>query len=106
MPCNRSSTTTSRCLYSPEILLANGRKAEAEAAAQRLASEQGSVSAFYVAQYYAYAGDKDRAMLWLERAYAQKDTGLVDIVGEPLLRNLWRDPRYRAFMRKMKLPEP
>jgi len=93
-------------LYSPEILLANGRKAEAEAAAQRLASEQGSFSAFYVAQYYAYAGDKDRAMLWLERAYTQKDTGLVDIVGEVLLRNLWTDPRYRAFMRKMKLPEP
>ena len=83
-----------------------GARPKHEAAAQRLASEQGAVSAFYVAQYYAYAGDKDRAMLWLERAYAQKDTGLVDIVGEPLLRNLWADPRYRAFMRKMKLPEP
>jgi len=93
-------------LYSPEILLANGRKAEAEAAAQRLASEQGAASAFYVAQFYAYAGDKDRAMLWLERAYDQKDGGLVDIVGEPLLKNLWGDPRYQAFMRKMKLPEP
>ena len=93
-------------LYTPVILLANGRKTEAQGAVQRLISQQGAVSAFYVAQYYAYAGDKDRAMQWLERAYDQKDTGLVDIVGEPLLKNIWGDPRYQAFMRKMKLPGP
>ena len=59
-----------------------------------------------MAQYYAYAGDKDRALLWLERAYAQKDTGLVDLLGEVLFRNIWGDPRYRAIMLKMKLPDP
>ena len=92
-------------LYSPVILLANARQAEAEAAVQRLVSQQGAVSAFYVAQYYAYANDKERAMYWLERAYNQKDVGLVDIVGEPLFKNLTNDPRYKAFLRKMNLPE-
>ena len=30
---------------------------------------------------------------------------LTDIVGEPLFKNLADDPRYKAFLRKMKLPE-
>ncbi len=93
----------SALLYSPVILLANARKAEAQAAVDKLISEQGSVSAFYVAQYYAYANDKERAMYWLERAYKQKDTGLIEIVGEPLLKNMADDPRYKAFLRKMNL---
>ena len=44
-------------------------------------------------------------MQWLERAYAQKDGGLIEIVGEPLLKNLGGDPRYKTFLRRMNLPE-
>jgi tetratricopeptide (TPR) repeat protein len=42
---------------------------------------------------------------WLERAYARKDEDLYIIKGDPLYRNVVRDPRYTAFLRKMKLPE-
>jgi len=45
------------------------------------------------------------ALQWLERAYKQQDIGLVTIVGEPLFKNLYDDPRFNAFLRKMKLPE-
>jgi hypothetical protein len=41
---------------------------------------------------------------WLERAYKQRDGGLAEIKGEPLLHSLKGDPRYRAFLQKMKLP--
>jgi tetratricopeptide (TPR) repeat protein len=92
-------------MYSPIILLANGRKADAEAALQRLIREQGNINALCVAQYYAYAINKDSAFQWLERAYMQRDSGLVDIIGEPLLANLKGDPRYTAFLHKMNLPE-
>jgi hypothetical protein len=54
---------------------------------------------------YAYRGDNDQALDWLDRAYRQKDLGLVEIVGEPLFKNLATDPRYKAFLRKMNLPE-
>jgi TolB-like protein/tetratricopeptide (TPR) repeat protein len=91
-------------LYLGVILLANGRTAEADLANQRLEREQGNVSAFYVAQYYAYKNDRERALQWLERAVAQKDTGLVDILGEPLLKNIEGEPRYRAVLRQMNLP--
>jgi hypothetical protein len=54
---------------------------------------------------YAYRGDHELAMQWLERAYQQKDIFIYVIVGEPLFKNLADDPRYKAFLRKMKLPE-
>jgi hypothetical protein len=41
----------------------------------------------------------------LERAYGQKDSSLFQIVGEPLFERLADDPRYKAFLRKMNLPE-
>jgi hypothetical protein len=46
----------------------------------------------------------DRAFEWLERAYAQRDGGLAQLKGDPLLKSLERDPRYAAFLKKMRLP--
>jgi TolB-like protein/cytochrome c-type biogenesis protein CcmH/NrfG len=91
--------------YLPEVLFANGRKAEAGSAAQRLEQTHGQDSAFFVAQYYAYVNDKVRALQWLERAYAQKDGWVVWIRGEPLMANLRDDSRFTTFLRKMNLPE-
>jgi hypothetical protein len=34
----------------------------------------------------------------------QRNGGLTQIKGAPLLRNLEHDPRWRAFLQKMKLP--
>ena len=54
---------------------------------------------------YAYRDDHNLALQWLARACRQKDNGLIEIVGEPLFNNLANDPRYKAFLRKMNLPE-
>jgi hypothetical protein len=37
-------------------------------------------------------------------AYAERDSGLPCIKGDPLLRSLERDPRYATFLKKMRLP--
>ena len=50
-------------------------------------------------------GQKDEAFQWLEHAYELKDTGLTYMKGDPFLKHLEGDPRYTAFLRKMKLPE-
>ena len=44
-------------------------------------------------------------MHWLERAYTQKDSGLVYVRVDLPLKNLEGDPRYKAFLRKMNLRE-
>jgi serine/threonine protein kinase len=42
--------------------------------------------------------------LKLLRAYSQRDGGFIAMKGDPLLRNLEGDPRYAAFLKKMRLP--
>ena len=95
----------SRLLNLPIILQANGRMAEADEALRALIAQSADRDAYYIAKNYAYRGDHDLALQWLERAYQQKDPDLKDIVGEPLFKNLAGDPRYKAFLRKMNLPE-
>ena len=94
-----------RLLLLPIMLQANGLMAEADEALQAQIARWADRGAFFVAMSYAYRGDRSVALQWLERAYQQKDAYLWNIVGEPLLENLADDPRYKAFLRKMKLPE-
>jgi len=53
---------------------------------------------------YAARGDPDHAFEWLERAYRQRDAGLLGIKIDPFLTSLHGDPRYAALLRKMNLP--
>jgi len=94
-----------RLYFLPIMLHANGRKAEADEALQALIAQWADRGAFYIAVNYAYLGDHDLALQWLERAYQQKDVDFRSIVGEPLLKNLADEPRYKALLRKMKLLE-
>jgi hypothetical protein len=55
--------------------------------------------------FLAFRGQSDEAMHWLERAYTQEDALLRNIKGDLALRSLESDPRYKAFLRKMNLPE-
>jgi TolB-like protein/DNA-binding winged helix-turn-helix (wHTH) protein/Tfp pilus assembly protein PilF len=80
-----------------------GRKKESDAALRQLIAAFQSVGAFQIAEVYAFRGEADRVFEWLERAYAQHDSGFSIMKGDPLLANLGRDPRYAAFLKKMRL---
>jgi TolB-like protein len=86
-------------------LWALGRKAEAEAAHKQAIVTQADTNPYGIAWWFAYRGDRDEAFKWLERAYTLKDPCVYAIKGEPLMANLVADPRYKAFLRKMNLPE-
>ena len=58
-----------------------------------------------IAEIRASRGESDAAFLSLERAFNQKDVSLWHIKIEPLLNSLKGDPRYKAFLKKMNLPE-
>jgi tetratricopeptide (TPR) repeat protein len=81
-----------------------GRKKESDLALAELVANHHAEAAYQIAEVYAFRGEVDRAFEWLERAYAQRDGGLAQIKGDPLLKSLERDPRYAAFLRKMRLP--
>ena len=78
---------------------------DADTVLARLETEGARDSAMRIAEVYAFRGKKDQSFNWLERAYAQKDASLYYIKGDPLLKNLEGDSRYKAFLRKLNLPE-
>ena len=81
-----------------------GRKAESDAALRELTQKFAGEWAYQIAEVHAFRGEIDEAFAWLDRAYAQRDGGFSEMKGDPLLKNLEGDPRYVAFLRKMKLP--
>jgi TolB-like protein len=81
-----------------------GRKRDSDVALAQLLKSHTN-HPFAIAQAHAFRGESDEAFKWLDRAYAQRDAALEYIKGNPLLKNLERDPRYKAFLRKMNLPE-
>ena len=81
-----------------------GRKADSDAALVQWLKYANELP-FSSAEIYGYRGELDEAFIWLERAYAQKSSGLPFIKGAPLLKKLESDPRYKAFLKKMNLDD-
>jgi serine/threonine protein kinase len=82
-----------------------GHAKESQQALEQVVAQHAIEAAFQIAEVYAWRGEKDKAFDWLERAYRQRDGGLADIKTDPPLAGLRGDPRYKAFLRKMNLPE-
>ena len=80
------------------------REREAQQALDQLIARWGHGAAYQIAQNYAWRGEQDRALEWLERAVKQRDGGLVNIKVDPMLQRLHGDPRYAALLKKMNLP--
>lgn len=80
-----------------------GQREASDAALAEMTRQFADDSAFQIAEVHAFRGDSDAAMAWLERAYAQRDGGLTEIRGDPLLRGLQPDPRFQAFLGRMGL---
>lgn len=52
---------------------------------------------------YAYRGEIDKAFAWMDRAYQQRDRGLLVVKSDCLIKNLRQDPRYTELLKKMHL---
>jgi len=58
-----------------------------------------------IARLYAYAGDKDHAIEWLEEAYRRQDYGLVQLQIDPDWDTLRTDLRFQKILASMKFPQ-
>jgi len=88
----------------PIAYYALGRKKESDAALSNLITKYHASMAYQIAEIYAFRNQPDEAFEWLDRAYAQRDGGLIYTKVEPLLKNLHSDPRFGAFLKKLNLP--
>ena len=81
-----------------------GREKESDAALQELITKYHTTDAYQIAEVYAFRNQSDEAFKWLDRAYAQRDGGLVQTKVDPLMKSLHNDPRYAALLKKVNLP--
>jgi serine/threonine-protein kinase len=59
---------------------------------------------WYLAVAYVMAGDKERALEWLEKGFELHDANMA-YLGFPVFDALRSDPRFQDLLRRMKLPE-
>jgi tetratricopeptide (TPR) repeat protein len=81
-----------------------GRRGDSDQALHNLIRLRAE-AAMDIAEVYAFRGENDQAFAWLDRSYVQHEKAMMDIKGDPLLNDLRGDPRYKAFLQKMNLPE-
>lgn len=57
----------------------------------------------YIAWTYAYLGDKDNALKWLEKAYQVRSHIMVNLNVDPIFDDLRSDPRFADLLTRMRL---
>ncbi|HET7306394.1 MAG TPA: tetratricopeptide repeat protein [Gammaproteobacteria bacterium] len=78
----------------------------ADAALQKLINEQADVAAYQIAEVYALRRDPDRMFAWLDRAWTNRDPGIIYLLHDPFILRYKSDPRFAAFCQKVGLPTP
>jgi tetratricopeptide (TPR) repeat protein len=63
------------------------------------------VPSTYIAAVYAGLEDKEQAFQWLEKAYLERDDGLIYLKAAPPWDRLRSDPRFASLVRKVGLPQ-
>jgi adenylate cyclase len=58
-----------------------------------------------VATIYAWRGERQKALDWLERVASQGNGGIACIKSDPFYAELHDSPRFKALLRKLELPE-
>lgn len=78
---------------------------EQEARAALAALVTKSVGAeFQVAETFAYFGDTEKSLEWLDRARSLHDPGIIWTRHDPLLASITGDPRYGVYLKRLGMP--
>ncbi len=86
-------------------LYAQKRTAEADALLPDFIAQNEHDAAYQISQIYGFRGDRDQVFEWLERAYAQRDGGLPEILYDPMMTQFSDDPRWAEVLKKVGLYE-
>ncbi len=81
-----------------------GDAGASDAAIEELIERFAADMAYQIADAYAFRGEIDNAFEWLERAYDSRDSGLTNLLSDPLLAILHDDPHWEPLLDKMGLP--
>ena len=88
-------------------LVALGRHDEAASLAREYEGQHavGNLDAYWVANAYVDLGDDGQALAWLERAIAERSALVSGVRADTSMLRLRDDPRFRAIIARMGMPE-
>ncbi len=81
-------------------------RAAADAALNDYIAKHADLAGFQIAEMYALRKDPDQAFAWLDRSWALRDPGIMELLYDPFLLAYKDDPRFAAFCKKVGLPVP
>lgn len=87
------------------VYFATGHTAESDARLAAAVSRNGSSWPSEIARVFAFRGEKDQAIEWLNRAYAYHDEDLYSILDDPLIKKIADEPRFTDLLRRMHLSQ-
>ncbi len=64
-------------------------------------SKKGYVSSFWTALIYSALGELDKAFVWFEKAYEERDANMIYLTVVPVFDTVRSDPRYKQLLLKM-----
>jgi TolB-like protein len=82
---------------------AQGDHAAAEAALTTFVAKYGHGGPYQVAIVYAFRKEPGQMFKWLDNAYAERDSGLTQLMVTPFLLDYRDDPRFADFCRELKI---
>lgn len=85
------------------VYFATGHKAESDARLAAAVARNGPSWPSEIARVFAFRGEKDQAIEWLNRAYEFHDEDLYSILDDPLVQKIADDARYKDLLRRMHL---
>jgi TolB-like protein len=80
-----------------------GRKAEADVWLADMIRNHADDGPSAIGFFYASRGNVDEAFNWFDRAYRARDSGILGMKVDPLIRNVQSDPRFTALLKKLGL---
>ena len=87
------------------VFYAMGRYDEANALFEEFKERYGATDPSNLADLYAFRGDYDSSFIELDRALEIKDPVLLEALTYPSFKPMRKDPRWKAFINKIKLPK-
>jgi hypothetical protein len=76
-----------------------------DAALQFTSKDDQKQDPFGTASAYTYAGRKDEALTWLERAFDERSFGIAWLAVDPTFDSLHSESRYQVLAAKLRIPQ-
>jgi TolB-like protein/tetratricopeptide (TPR) repeat protein len=83
----------------PILYWAAGKRSESDTALHEI--EKADFSAFSIASAYAFRGDADSAVKWLQRAFTSREDSMILLKVDPDIGRIRGDARYKTLLRQM-----